>query len=90
MDAMAYRCLCQYKTLLLILSKLDGKNYNEEVVEYINLTENEETQKQLREKHRAKIEWVKKSIDDYVEKNKAVLHIKETLKNYNHAYENVV
>tara|TARA_R110002012_G_scaffold202769_3_gene371959 strand:- start:289 stop:519 length:231 start_codon:yes stop_codon:yes gene_type:complete len=72
-----------------VLSKLDGNKYNNKLAEYIDITEEQDSIKQLREKHKASINWVEKRIHTFIEKNPTTkIRINETLSDYPHAINN--
>tara|TARA_R100000935_G_C2796876_1_gene148563 strand:+ start:8 stop:289 length:282 start_codon:yes stop_codon:yes gene_type:complete len=70
LDSTAFRCLQEYKTLNDIYEKLFKRDFDYHVKEYLEELIECDTLKQIREKHEARVKFIKDKVDAYIEKQK--------------------
>jgi len=86
-DATAFRCLAEYKTLIDIYSKIYNKDYDYHIKDYLEELMNFDTAKEVREKHTERINYIKERINNKIDKKETkenvVLKMSETHNNNN-------
>ena len=65
-DATCFRCLAEYNNLIVIYSKLMKKNYEHLIKEYLTELNLCDTPKEVRTKHRERINFVNEKIDEFI------------------------